>query len=159
MLRWRVARDEVLFILSLLKSLMSCYVESIETRWSESLKRVSIELHFVKIDLRFSSGKMFVSLEKRKLLKPGFMRDTPSLIDQGMEKYLIDIVSIYTECFVLTFPDIDYCFHWCKAYETVLGKSRKKLGAVLLLLFSCSHRRRLLLQLMQNLGNRRLGID
>ena len=74
MLRWRVARDEVLFILSLLKSLMSCYVESIETRWSESLKRVSIELHFVKIDLRFSSGKMFVSLEKRKLLKPGFMR-------------------------------------------------------------------------------------
>ena len=102
---------------------------------------------------------MFVSLEKRKLLKPGFMRDTPSLIDQGMEKYLIDIISIYTECFVLIFPDIDYCFHWCKAYETVLGKARKKLGAVLLLLFSCSHRRRLLLQLMQNLGNRRLGID
>ena len=123
------------------------------------IKKSLYKLHFVKIDLRFSSGKMFVSLEKRKLLKPGFMRDTPSLIDQGMEKYLIDIVSIYTECFVLTFPDIDYCFDWCKAYETVLGKSRKKLGAVLLLLFSCSHRRRLLLQLMQNLGNRWLGID
>ena len=75
MLRWRVARDEVLFILSLLKSLMSCYVESIETGWSESLKGVSIELNFVKNDIRFSSGKMFVSLEKRKLLKPKFMRE------------------------------------------------------------------------------------
>ena len=76
-----------------------------------------------------------------------------------MEKYLIDIVSIYTECFVLTFLDIAYCFYWCKVYETVLGKSRKKLGAVLLLIFSCSHRRRLLLQSMQNSGNRRLGVD
>ena len=102
---------------------------------------------------------MFVSLEKRKLLKPGFMRDTPSLIDQGMEKYLIDIVSIYTECFVLTFLDIAYCFYWCKAYEIVLGKLRKKLGAVLLLIFSCSHCRRLLLQSMQNSGNRWLGVD
>ena len=27
-----------------------------------------MEVHFVKNDLRFSSGKMFVSLEKRKLL-------------------------------------------------------------------------------------------
>ena len=151
MLRWRAARDEVLFILSLLKSLMSCYVESIETGWSESLKGVSIELNFVKNDIRFSSGKMFVSLEKRKLLKPKFY--------DRMEKYLIDIVSIYTECFVLTFLDIAYCFYWCKAYETVLGKSRKKLGAVLLLIFSCSHRRRLLLQSMQNSGNRRLGVD
>ena len=35
-----------------------------------------MELHFVKNDLRFSSGKMHVSLEKRKLLKPKFMRDT-----------------------------------------------------------------------------------
>ena len=35
-----------------------------------------MELHFVKNDLRFSSGKMSVSLEKRKLLKPKFMRDT-----------------------------------------------------------------------------------
>ena len=35
-----------------------------------------MELHFVKNDLRFSSGKIFVSLEKRKLLKPGFTRDT-----------------------------------------------------------------------------------
>ena len=75
MLRWRAARDEVLFILSLLKSLMSCYVESIETGWSESLKGVSIELNFVKNDIRFSSGKMFVSLEKRKLLKPKFMTE------------------------------------------------------------------------------------
>ena len=35
-----------------------------------------MELHFVKNDLRFSSGKMFVPREKRKLLKPECMRDT-----------------------------------------------------------------------------------
>ena len=76
MLRWRIARDEFLFILSLLKSLMSWYLEFIKTGWSESLKGVSMELHFVENILRFSSGKMFVSLEKRKLLQPEFMRDT-----------------------------------------------------------------------------------
>ena len=63
MLRWRVTKDEFLFILSLLKLLIIWYLESIETRWSESLKWVSMELHFVKNDLRFSSGKIFVSLE------------------------------------------------------------------------------------------------
>ena len=73
MLRWRVARDEFLFIFSILKALMSWYLESVGTGW---LKRVSIELLFVKNHGRFSSGKMFVSLEKRKLLKPEFMRDT-----------------------------------------------------------------------------------
>ena len=73
MLRWRVARDEFLFIFSILKALMSWYLESVGTGW---LKRVSMELLFVKNDGRFSSGKMFVSLEKRKLLKPEFMRDT-----------------------------------------------------------------------------------
>ena len=31
MLRWRDARDELMFLLSLLKSLMSWYLESIET--------------------------------------------------------------------------------------------------------------------------------
>ena len=35
-----------------------------------------MELHFVKNDLRFSSGKMLVSQKKQKLLKPEFMRDT-----------------------------------------------------------------------------------
>ena len=35
-----------------------------------------MELDFVKNDLTFSSGEMFVSLEKRKLLKPEFMRGT-----------------------------------------------------------------------------------
>ena len=35
-----------------------------------------MELHLVKNDVRFSHGKMLVSLEKRKLLKPEFMRDT-----------------------------------------------------------------------------------
>ena len=76
MLRWRVARDDFLFILGLLKSLMSWYLESIETGQSESLREVSMELHFVKNNLRFSSEKMFVSLEKQKLLKSEFMRDT-----------------------------------------------------------------------------------
>ena len=76
MLRWIDARDELMFLLSLLKSLMSWYLESIETGWSESLKGVSMELHFIKNDLRFSSKKMFLSLGKWKLLKPEFMRDT-----------------------------------------------------------------------------------
>ena len=43
---------------------MSWYLKCIETGGSESLKGISMELHFVKTDLRFSSGKMFVSLEK-----------------------------------------------------------------------------------------------
>ena len=137
MLRCRVPRDEFLFILSLLKSLMSRYLDSIETGWSESLKGVSKELHFLKNDLRFSFGKMFVLLEKRKLLNQNLWDKHPSLIDQRTEIYLIDIVNIYTEYFVLTFLDIVYYLYWCKAYETVLGKSRKKLGVVLFLLFYC----------------------
>ena len=32
-----------------------------------------MELHFVKHDSRFLSGKIFVSLEKQKLLKPEFI--------------------------------------------------------------------------------------
>ena len=47
---------------------MSWYLASIETGWSESLKGVSMEVHFVKNDLKFSAGETFVSLEKRKLL-------------------------------------------------------------------------------------------
>ena len=115
-----------------------------------------MELHFVKNNLRFSSEKMFVSLEKQKLLKPEFMRTHPSLIDQRMETYLIDIVNTYTECFVLKFLRIVYCLYWYKAYETVLGTLHKKLGVVLFLLFYCSHGRRLLLQSMQNSSNCRL---
>ena len=115
-----------------------------------------MELHFVKNNLRFSSEKMFVSLEKQKLLKPEFMRTHPSLIDQRMKTYLIDIVNTYTECFVLKFLRIVYCLYWYKAYETVLGTLHKKLGVVLFLLFYCSHRRRLLLQSMQNSSNCRL---
>ena len=42
--------------------------------------------------------------------------------------YSVDIANTYTECFVLKFLDIPYCLYWCKAYETVLGKSCKKLG-------------------------------
>ena len=40
------------------------------------IKRSLSGLHFLKNDLRFSFGKMFVLLEKRKLLKPEFMRQT-----------------------------------------------------------------------------------
>ena len=41
---------------------------SIEVEWSEPLNSISMELHFVKDDLRFLSGKMFLTLEKQKLL-------------------------------------------------------------------------------------------
>ena len=34
-----------------------------------------MELHFVKNEFRFSSGKMLIFLEKKKLLKPDFIRD------------------------------------------------------------------------------------
>ena len=63
-LRWRAAREEFLLILSLLKSLMSYYLESIYTGRSELLEGVSMELHSVKNKFRFSSGKMLVFLEK-----------------------------------------------------------------------------------------------
>ena len=72
-LRRKVAREEFLFILSLLKSLMSLYLESIDTGWSESLKGVYMELNSVK-KFRIWSGKMLVSLEKRKLLNPEYIR-------------------------------------------------------------------------------------
>ena len=48
MLRWRVAKEELLFILGLLKSLIPQYLESIDTGCSELLKGVSMELHSVK---------------------------------------------------------------------------------------------------------------
>ena len=70
------ARDEFLFIMTLLKWLMSWYLESIETGLSEWLKGVSRKLHFCKKWFKFSFGEMLVSLEKRELLKPEFMRDT-----------------------------------------------------------------------------------
>ena len=65
---------------------------------------------------------------KTKILQPEFMRDTSSLIDWRMEMYFIDIVNTYTKCFVLKFLGILYCLYYCRAYETVLGKSCKKLG-------------------------------
>ena len=74
MLRWIVARDGFLFTLTLPKLLMSWYLESIQTRWSELLKAISKELHFLKTDLRLLSSKMLVSLEKQKPLKPKFIK-------------------------------------------------------------------------------------
>ena len=47
-----------------------------------------MESHFVKNDLRFSSGKMLVSQKKQKLLKPEFMRDT-WLTSQTQLKYFV----------------------------------------------------------------------
>ena len=48
-----------------------------------------MELHFVKNDLRFSSKKIFVSLEKQKLLKPEFMRDS-SKFDWSKNRNIFD---------------------------------------------------------------------
>ena len=59
-LSWAVARDEFVVKLSLWKSLMSWYLESIET---------GIKIIKGSLILRFSFGKMFVSLQKRKLEK------------------------------------------------------------------------------------------
>ena len=47
----------------------------IETGCTESLKGISLELHSVKNEFRYSSGKMLVSLEKRKLIKSEFIRE------------------------------------------------------------------------------------
>ena len=71
-----------------------------------------------------------------------------SLTDQRMEMYLTDIVNKYTKYFALRFLDIVYCLHWSRSYEALVGKSWKKLGFVLYLLFYYSHRKRLLLQSM-----------
>ena len=56
---------------------MSWYLECMNIGWLESLKGVSMDLNFLKNELRFSSGKMFVALEKRKLLKPKLTKDAP----------------------------------------------------------------------------------
>ena len=40
-----------------------------------SVKTIPIELHSIKSEFRFESRKMLVSLEKRKLLKPEFIRE------------------------------------------------------------------------------------
>ena len=54
-LTYSTAQEKFLFKLSSLKVLMSQYLESIDTVWSESLKA----LHSVKIEFSFSSGQMF----------------------------------------------------------------------------------------------------
>ena len=90
---------------------------------------------------------MFVtrkSLEKLKFSKPEFVRDTSEF-----DMYLIEIVNTYAGCFVLKFFDIVYYLYWCRTYETFSRKSCRKLGVVLFLLFSYSHRRTLFLQSMK----------
>ena len=94
---------------------------------------------------------MFVSLEKRKLLTPEFVRD--------IYEFAKEYQNTYTECFVLKFLDIAYCLYWCRAYETVLGMSCHKLVVALFLLFHYSHCKRLLLQSMQSSSNSRLNIN
>ena len=75
--RWDGELQEMNFCLYWVYLNRYCHgIWNLETGWSGSLKGVSIELQFVKNDLRFSSGIMFASLEKPKLLKPEFMRDT-----------------------------------------------------------------------------------
>ena len=51
-----------------------------------------MELESVKSKFRFSSGKIWVSLEKRRLSKQNF-------IVQKMEKLLSDSVNTYRKCF------------------------------------------------------------
>ena len=51
-----------------------------------------MELESVKSKFRFSSGKIWVSLEKRRLAKQNF-------IVQKMEKLLSDSVNTYRKCF------------------------------------------------------------
>ena len=48
---------------------MPSYIESTDSGSSESLNGVSMELHSVKNEFRFSCGKMLVSLEKKEIIK------------------------------------------------------------------------------------------
>ena len=114
------------------------------------IKRSLCEVTHCKIWFKiFIWEKFFVSLEREKLLKPEFMRDT-SEFDWLKEMYLIDILKdIYRMHWNLKCFEIFWCcLYWFRAYETLLGRSRKKRGVVLLLRFYYSHRRRLFLQSM-----------
>ena len=81
-------------------------LESIDTGRSESLKGVSVELP--SDFLRFSLGKMLVPLEKRKLLKPEFIRKIPEF-DCSENGALDCSVNIYMENFVFLFHGIVHC--------------------------------------------------
>ena len=75
-----------------------------------------MELHLVKNDVRFSHGKMLVSLEKRKLLTPEFMRDTWEF-DWSKSGNMFDWhrKHIYG-MFYFKISDIVHCLYWCRAY-------------------------------------------
>ena len=47
-----------------------------------------MELHSVKHELRFLSGKMLIPLEENKFLKPEFIREILELDCSENEKYL-----------------------------------------------------------------------
>ena len=112
------------------------------------IKRSLYGVTLCKKRFQVSPGKIFVSLEKQKLSKPEFMRDT-SEFDWSKNGNIFDwhrkrIYGMF--CFEISW----YCLNWCWAYEIVLGKSWENLGVVLPLLFYHSHHRRPLLQSMQN---------
>ena len=71
-----------------------------------------MESHFVKHGFRFSFEKIIVSLEKWKLLKVEFMRDT-SEFDWSKNENLFDWhwKYVYIEWFVLKFLYIVYCLY------------------------------------------------
>ena len=68
-----------------------------------------MELHFVKNEFRFSSGKMLVFLEKQKLLKQTLLEIYQNLIVQKMEKYLTDRVKTYMKNVSFLFHGIVHC--------------------------------------------------
>ena len=94
-----------------------------------------MDLDFLKNELRFSSGKMFVALEKRTLLKPKFTKDPPEF-DWSKNGNVLDWhrKHIY-RMFFFKFLNIVYFLCWCRTCETVLGMSYKKLCVVLFLIF------------------------
>ena len=69
-----------------------------------------MELDSVRNEFRFSSGKMLVSLEKRKLLNQNLLGKYQNLFAQKIEKYLTDSINIYMENVVFLFHGIIHCY-------------------------------------------------
>ena len=77
-----------------------------------------MELHFIKNDLRFSFGKMFVSLEKRKLLKPEFVYIGAELMKPCLGSRARNLV-LFCFYFSSTVIAEDFCYCQWKIQITV----------------------------------------
>ena len=95
MLRWKVARKEFLFILSLLKLLMSWYMESIEKGWSKSLKGVPTNYTEVR------NSRVTKSSYKIKLRK--MMSHFKLLIWKFVEKFFFQVTDSVSVNFILSY--------------------------------------------------------